>query len=170
MIEIDLKNYVSENFVSEEKIVEIVKNLKDQKKKIGLCAGSFDLLHPGHITHLSSAKKFCDVLIVAIAKDKYSSGKYLKNGRPLFSDNIRAFMVSKLKPVDFVFLEEGVPETVIKIKPDVYIKGLDYSDEKDPDILLQKTMLKSWGGKLVFTEDEKQSTTEIIKYIKEQIK
>lgn len=169
MIELNSENYLSKNFVSEKEIFEIVKTLKNQGKKIGLCTGSFDLLHPGHITHLTSAKNFCDVLIVAIARDKYSSNKYLGSGRPIFSDNIRAFIISKLKPVDFVFLEEGTPEIVEVVKPDFYIKGIDYSNEKDPTIAIQKEMLKLWGGKVIFTKDEKFSTTDIINHIKEEI-
>lgn len=169
MLSLDPGNYVPENFFSEEEIINIITTLRKTGKKIGLCTGSFDFLHPGHITHLISAKKLCDILVVAIAKDKYSSSKYLKSGRPLFSDNLRAFVVSKLKPVDFVFLEDGILETVEKIKPDVYIKGIDYCNAKDPNIILQKKMLESWGGKMVFTKDEKISTTDIIKHIQEKI-
>src|SRR3989344_4124256 len=121
VIKVNQKSYTSENILKEDELVKKIKALKVQGKKIGLCTGSFDLLHPGHVTHLTSAKKLCDILVVAVARDKYSSSKYPGSGRPIFSDKIRAFMISKLKPVDFVFLEDGVPETVDKIKPDLYI-------------------------------------------------
>ena len=79
-------------------------------------------------------------------------------------------MISKLNSVDFVFLDDAVPEQVLFVKPDIYIKGLDYSDEKNPNIIIQKKMMESLGGKMVFTKDKKLSTTEIIKHIKEDIK
>lgn len=166
MINLNSKKYVSKNVLSEKELIQKIKKLKKQGEKIGLCTGSFDLLHPGHITHLISAKKMCDVLLVAIARDHFSSAKYPGENKPIFSHDLRAFMVSKLKPVDFVFLDDGLPDTVTLIKPDVYIKGPDYADEKYPTILLQKKMLASFGGKIAYTKDEKLSTKDIIDYIK----
>jgi len=168
MININTKNYISKNIVSEEKLIKILEKLRKQGKKIGLCTGSFDLLHPGHITHLTSAKKMCDFLVVAIARDNFSSKKQSEKGRPVYSHDLRAFMISKLKPVDFVFLDDGSEETVNLVKPNIFIKGPDYADEKSPSILRQKKMIESFGGKMYYTPDEKLSTTEIIKYIKEE--
>ncbi len=170
MIKINENKYKSENFVSEKEMIKIVRKLQKMGKKVGICTGSFDLLHPGQVIHLIEAKKFCDILIIAIARNKFSSNKYPKSGRPVFSDNIRAFMVSKLKPVDYVFLDNGTIETIPNLKPDVYIKGIDYSDLKVPNIIAEKKIIESWGGKMIFTKTEKQSTTEILKHIKGEIK
>lgn len=170
MLKLNTKKYKSSNIVSEKQIIKIIRKLQKQGKKVGLCTGSFDFLHPGHITHLIAAKKFCDILIVAIAKNKFSSNKYHGSGRPLFSDIIRAFMTSQLKPVDYIFLEDGIPETISKLKPDVYIKGIDYSDLKHPNIIKQKEMIESFNGEILFTKTEKISTTDIIRHIKEKIK
>ena len=166
MLKINKKNYKSENFVSEKEMIKIVKKLQEQGKKVGICTGSFDLLHPGHITHLISAKDACDVLIVAIARNKYSKSKFPNMGRPIFSDTIRAFMISQLKSVDYVFLDDGTIETIPNIKPDVYVKGLDYADLKEPNIIKEKKMIESWGGRMIFTDTEKLSTTKLINYIK----
>ena len=76
MIKLNPNNYKSENIFSIEGILPILEELKKQNKKVGLCTGSFDFLHPGHITHLESAKKMCDVLIVGLAKDHFSKNKY----------------------------------------------------------------------------------------------
>ena len=133
-----------------------------------MCSGSFDLLHPGHITHLTSAKKMCDILVVAVARDHFNSKKKGKN-RPVYSHNIRAFMISKLRPVDFVILDDGTLDTLNLVKPDIYIKGIDYSSEKNPDIEQQKEIINNIGGKICYTKDEKLSTTDIIKYIKEEV-
>src|SRR3989344_4153009 len=101
MIDADSNLYVSENFLPKEEIKLRLEKFRSKGKKIGLCTGSFDLLHPGHITHLVSAKKMCDVLVVAIAEDDYTSKYKEGKGRPIFPHNLRAFMVGNLKPVDF---------------------------------------------------------------------
>src|SRR3989338_9723486 len=165
MININQDNYKSNNIFSIEEVLPILKKLRNQGKKIGLCTGSFDLLHPGHITHLDSAKRMCDILVVGLAKDCFSKNKNLGSGRPIYSQELRAFMVSKLKSVDYVFFDDGKPEIIMTIKPDVYFKGKDYFDETNPNIIAQKKMMESLGGKMIFTQDEKLSTTDIIKHI-----
>ncbi len=171
MLIINSDLYKSNTFLSKKEISLKLEELKKQGKKIGLCTGSFDLLHPGHITHLVSAKKLCDVLIVAIAEDDYTKKTRGGEGRPIFSHDIRAFMVGNLKAVDYVILDTWLPEPGVLefIKPDVFIKGLDYSDEKDPRIIHQKKIVESIGAIIVYTKDEKLSTTDILKHIKEKI-
>ena len=169
MIKLNPNNYKSENIFSIEGILPILEELKKQNKKVGLCTGSFDFLHPGHITHLESAKKMCDVLIVGLAKDHFSKNKYPESGRPLYSQELRAFMISKLESVDYVFFDDGDVGIIEIIKPDVYFKGKDYADETNPNIIMQKKMMESLGGKMIFTQDEKLSTTDIIKHIKEEV-
>jgi rfaE bifunctional protein nucleotidyltransferase chain/domain len=156
--------------VSIEEIQKISQKLKKEGKKIGLCTGSFDLIHPGHITHLESAKRMCDVLVVSIALDSYSKNKNVNSGRPVFSQHIRAFTVSKLKPEDFVTFDDGTLHILEFLKPDVYIKGLDYADETVPGIIKAREIVTSYGGKSCYTLTEKFSTTSMIKYIKEEIK
>ena len=52
-------------------IEEIKKILNRNKKKVVLCHGTFDLLHLGHINHLSEAKNFGDILVVSLTSDKF---------------------------------------------------------------------------------------------------
>jgi|SRR3989338_4407355 len=169
MLNISPDNYKTNNIFLEQELLPIIKDLKKQGKKIGLCTGSFDLLHPGHLTHFEDAKKFCDILIVAIALDNFSENKYPGSGRPIFSHDLRAYMISKLKPVDYVTFEDGTPRIIEFLKPDVYIKGGDYSNEKDPGIVKGREIVEKYGGKIIFTHTEKLSTSEIIKHIKEKI-
>jgi rfaE bifunctional protein nucleotidyltransferase chain/domain len=158
--------YGSENILEEQELKEKVLELKGQNKKIGLCVGSFDLLHPGHIAHFRSAKKHCDVLIVGITADKFSSQRK-PEGRPIYNENLRSFSVSQVKPVDYVFISNYLTanECILMVKPDFYIKGPDYENKVDDEIESERDSVKKAGGKIVYTNDEKLSTTEIIKYI-----
>jgi len=167
MLNLDKGNYISDNFLSQRELIEILFKLRRNRKKIGLCTGSFDILHPGHITHLEAAKKLCDVLIVGVAENEYSLNKRPNSNRPIFSQEIRAFVVSKLKSVDYVVLDNCSDEIIKIIKPEVYIKGIDYF--QDPEMLSIKKALKDYGGSMAYTTASKLSTTDLIKYIKENI-
>jgi len=162
--------YGSENILEEQELKEKVLELKEQKKKIGLCVGSFDLLHPGHIAHFISAKKHCDVLIVGITADKFSSQRKPK-GRPIYNEKLRAFSVSQVKPVDYVFISNYLTanEAISLVKPDFYIKGPDYENKVDDEIDSERNTVNKVGGKMAYTTDEKLSTTEIIEYIQKYI-
>ncbi|VVB83541.1 FAD synthase [uncultured archaeon] len=170
MIESKSSGYISENILSEKELLTRLERLRKESKKIGLCTGSFDLLHPGHITHLEEAKKNCDILVVAIALDSFSSKKKPNSGRPIFSEQLRAFMISRLKSVDYVILHDGSANIIEIIKPDFYFKGPDYIYKNDSVLNQQIEIMKSYGGKIYYTSAEKLSTTEIIKYIKNKIK
>jgi len=171
MIEINHKKYYSKKIIEKQKLSEIINKLKSQKKIIGLCTGSFDLLHPGHIKHINDAKKLCNILVIAIARNNFSSNKNPESGRPIYSYQIRGFMVSQLKSVDYVTFDNGgIKEILLLLKPNFYIKGIDYIDLKNVNIIKQKKIIESIGGKIVFTKGEKISTSDIIKHIKNEIK
>jgi len=72
MLDIDsIASYTSNKIVPIQEAKKIINQKKHKKKTVGLCHGGYDLLHPGHIKHLQSAKKFCDVLFVSITSDKF---------------------------------------------------------------------------------------------------
>ena len=118
------------------------------------------------MAHFRSAKKHCDVLIVGITSDKFSSQRK-SEGRPIYDEKLRAFSVSQLKPVNYVFISNYLTanECIMLVKPDVYIKGPDYENKVDDEIDSERDSVKKAGGKIIYTKDEKLSTTEIIKYI-----
>ena len=159
--------YASGNILKERELINIINKLKSQKKKIGLCVGAFDLLHPGHVNHFISAKKYCDVLVVGITTDRFVRQNKNKS-RPIYNQQLRAFFVSQIKPVDFVFLSDyrTADEAIKLLKPDFYIKGPDYIDDKRKDIESERASIEKIGGKIVYTSDEKLSSTEIIWHIK----
>ncbi len=98
-----------------------------------LVAGTFDLIHEGHIKMLWEAKKLAGddgELIVVIARDR--NVKRFKGRFPVIRESSRAYIVKNLKPVDRVVLGEREPlESIVKIKPDVIALGYDqWADER----------------------------------------
>lgn len=136
---------------------KIARNLKKQGKKIVLCHGVFDLVHPGHIRHFTSAKKYGDVLIVSITADEFvKKGP----GRPIFHQDLRAEVLASIQIVDYVTIVSSFSamEVIKKLKPDFYVKGPDYKSRKTystlpQKLLLEKTAMEEMGGKLVYTDD-----------------
>ena len=147
-----------------KELSEIVPTLKNSGKKIVQCHGVFDLLHPGHIRHLEAAKREGDVLFVTITKDVHvAKGP----GRPVFNERLRAESVAALECVDFVALSNSptAVECIKELKPHVYVKGKDYSDEKDDltgKIRDEEDAVKSVGGKVHFTDEITFSSTKLL--------
>ena len=96
--------------------------------KIGFTNGCFDNLHNGHIHLLTEARKYCDILFVGINDDK--SVKLLKGKKRPFRGlelRVDALMQTELVAGVFPFhTEEDLLKIVMKLKPDVMIKGGDY--------------------------------------------
>lgn len=147
-----------------DKLAEIVSGLKKKGKKIVQCHGIFDLIHPGHIRHLNSAKKEGDILIVTITKDKHVKRG---PGRPVFNEHLRAETLAALAVTDYICIID-LPTAVkcIKVlKPHVYAKGPDYKNkEKDITgrIYDEEKAVKLVGGRLVFTDDITFSSSSLI--------
>jgi rfaE bifunctional protein nucleotidyltransferase chain/domain len=170
MIKANNSGYVSGNILEEEEIVRMVEMLKREGKKVGLCMGGFDLLHPGHMTHFVSAKESCDVLIVGVSSDDHQV-KRKGDGRPIYPEQLRAFTISQMKPVDYVFISysNDAVKHIKEMKPTHYIKGSDYNAERmTPGIVKERAAVSEIGGEMVYTTDEKLATSEIIKYIKDE--
>lgn len=162
--------FTSEKIISimsaKSKILEIRKD----GKTAGLCHGGFDLLHPGHIRHFESAKKLCNFLFVSVTSDRFVS-KLKGKGRPVFSQNLRAYSVACLESVDYAVVSDfktGV-EAIKILRPSYYIKGPDYANKDDPALKKEINAVKSAGGNIKFTDDAKFSTSEVISYIKNNL-
>jgi len=144
-------------------IKTIRSKLKAKGKKVVFTNGVFDLIHSGHVDYLSKAKKLGDILFVGLNSDE--SVKRIKGDkRPILKQEERAFILSKLKPVDFVVLfDEDTPEKLIsEIVPDILVKGADWAVEK----IVGKDAVEKNGGKVMnieFVND--QSTSKIIDLI-----
>lgn len=139
---------------------------KAKKKglKIGLCHGVFDLLHPGHYLHLEKSKSKVDVLFVTITADEFvNKGP----GRPVFSEELRVKTLSLIAAVDYVSIiyEESAVSALKMIQPDLYFKGVEYSEvANDINGSLNKELeiLKKNNGSIYFTDEVTYSSSKIL--------
>lgn len=115
------------------------------EQKIVFTNGCFDLLHLGHITYLEEAAKLGDVLVVGLNSDE--SVRRLKGpSRPVFPQEARARLLAALEFVEAVVVfEEDTPLRLIeKIRPDVLVKGGDYT----PETIVGADVVRSYGGRV----------------------
>jgi len=122
--------------------------------------GVFDLLHPGHVDVLLGARRAGDALVVGVNSD--DSVRRLKGlGRPVRAEAERAYVLAALSMVDavVVFGEDTPLETILALRPDVLIKGGDYSETT----IVGAKEVRSWGGRVdIIPLTPGQSTTSII--------
>lgn len=143
-----------------EKLKNFLKKAKKEGKKIVFTNGCFDILHSGHVRIIEFAKSQGDLLILGLNSD--ASVRRLKGpSRPVNKQNDRAIVVSALEAVDGVVLfKEDTPLNLIKIiKPDILVKGADYTTDN--------VVGREYAGKVVLCPLVKgKSTTNIIKKVK----
>ncbi len=139
---------------------EIVAKWRARGKKIGFTNGCFDLVHPGHVSLLRQAREACDHLVVGLNTD--ASVKRLKGeGRPIQSEMARAIVLASLASVDMVVLfDEETPIRLIEaIRPDVLVKGADYTVEK----VVGHEIVQAYGGRILLAQlEDGFSTTNTI--------
>ena len=129
-------------------------------KKIVFTNGCFDILHKGHVSYLSEAKKLGDLLVVGLNSDM--SVKRLKgNDRPINNEEDRKYVLSQLKSVDFVeIFNEDTPLNLIKkIMPKILVKGGDWKIDR---IVGAKEVLENGGDVFSLNFVDGYSTTSMI--------
>ncbi len=144
--------------------LNIRKKLKDEDKKLVFTNGCFDIIHKGHITYLKQAKELGDFLVIGLNSDK--SVKKLKGeSRPVNKEEDREYVLENLKPVDAVVIfEEDTPYNLIdSIKPDILVKGGDWSADK---IVGSDIVIANGGKVLSLGYVDNYSTTSIIDKLK----
>ncbi len=136
-----------------KKISELKKIKKNflGKKKIILCHGVFDVVHPGHIRHLIYAKTKADILIVSVTADKFiKKGVY----RPHIPEDLRALNIAAFEMVDFVMVDKNETpiENINFLQPDFFAKGFEYTSKGLPKATIQESKtVEKYGGKMIFT-------------------
>jgi rfaE bifunctional protein nucleotidyltransferase chain/domain len=124
-----------------------------------LCNGCFDILHAGHVEHLRRAKAMGGKLIVSLTLDGFvNKGP----GRPINTWEKRAMVLRELRSVDEVIPAESATHAIKMVKPDIFVKGIDYADLNSftEDVV---QACASVGAVLAFTTTPKQSATETIR-------
>lgn len=146
-------------------LVAVVEGWKARGLKVGFTNGCFDILHRGHVAYLAQARSWCDRLIVALNTD--ASVKKLKGeGRPINDLDSRAAVIGGLGSVDRVtaFADDTPLALIEALRPDVLIKGADYSREG----VVGGDLVESWGGEVrLATFEDGFSTTRTIERMKD---
>ncbi|WP_340614059.1 bifunctional D-glycero-beta-D-manno-heptose-7-phosphate kinase/D-glycero-beta-D-manno-heptose 1-phosphate adenylyltransferase HldE [Xenorhabdus thailandensis] len=152
--------------MSEAKLKEAVAQARQRGERIVMTNGCFDILHAGHVSYLSNARKLGDRLIVAVNSDA-STQRLKGETRPVNPLEQRMTVLSALESVDWVVaFEEDTPQRLIAdILPDILVKGGDYKPE---EIAGSEEVWAAGGEVKVLNFEDGISTTNIIKTIKSQ--
>jgi len=149
-------------FYSREQLIAARSEWKRAGKVVVFTNGCYDILHPGHIRLLESARSLGDILILALNTD--ASVQRLKGpARPLISENARAELGCALAAVDAVtFFDEDTPrELIAAVLPDILIKGADWAH-----FIAGREEVEAAGGKvLALPLEPGYSTTGILEEV-----
>lgn len=133
-------------------------------KRVVFTNGCFDILHVGHVRYLKEARELGDLLVIGLNTD--ASVRRLKGPtRPVQNESARAEILAALACVDFVALfDEETPEQLIqRVRPDVLVKGGDYSIAT----IVGAPFVQSYGGQVkVLRFSDGFSTTSIIEKLR----
>jgi len=145
---------------------DLLKKVADHRKngeKIVFTNGCFDILHVGHVRYLAAAQNEGDILVVGLNSDR-SAGKIKGEQRPIVQQDQRAEILASLCCVDYItiFNEPNPLELIRSIRPDILVKGDDWSEKE----IVGADIVKSDGGEVVrIPVVPNISTTSIIKRI-----
>src|SRR5450631_3257510 len=117
-----------------EAVARAAESARTRGETVALANGAFDLLHVGHVRYLEGAKALADVLVVAVNTDR--SVRLAKGaGRPVVPESERAELVAALACTDLVLLfdESDVRLVLRRLRPEVHVKGTDYTLETVPE-------------------------------------
>ena len=154
----------AEKVLDRNTLKEKVDSLRQAGNRVVFTNGCFDLIHIGHIRLLQKAKEKGDFLVVAVNSD--SSVRQIKEpGRPLMPEGQRAEVVAALGCVDWVTIfAEPDPLALIRLlKPDVLVKGTDWSEE---EIVGAPDVIEAGGQVLRIQLEPGISTSALIKRIR----
>jgi len=154
-----------DKIVSWKELPEWRQKLRDSGKKLVVTNGCFDLLHLGHVTYLETARNQGEALLVGVNGDE--GVRQLKGpDRPINEETERAAVLAALESVDgvCVFPEKTATEFLAAARPDIYVKGGDYTlDTLNKD---ERRTVENAGGKIIIIPFVPgKSTTALLKKI-----
>jgi D-glycero-beta-D-manno-heptose 1-phosphate adenylyltransferase len=144
--------------------MHILESWRRLSKTIVFTNGCFDIIHAGHIDLLRRCASSGDKLVIGLNSDE--SVKRIKgNNRPINNQKNRSMILEAIKYIDLVVIfDEDTPYNLINsIRPDILIKGGDWS----PDKIVGRDIVESYGGKVLSLPLlEGHSTTNLLERIK----
>lgn len=144
---------------------------RPRRRRVIMCHGVFDVVHPGHLRHLLYAKSKAPILVVSITADRHiAKGLY----RPHVPQDLRALNLAAFEIVDYVIIDpEATPITNIKkLQPDYFAKGYEYNlTGPYPQTQEEIEVLRSYDAEIIFTPgDIVYSSTKLINLAPPSIK
>ena len=151
--------------VSQSELLERRQDWRKQGRKVVFTNGCFDLIHPGHVRLLETARAQGDILVVAVNSDE--SVRRLKGpNRPILPQTDRAEVLAAMAAVDAVtvFSEDTPCALLERLLPDVLVKGADWSHW-----IAGREIVEGSGGEVVAIPfEEHYSTTNLVQAIRDQ--
>ncbi len=122
-----------------------------RQRKVIMCHGVFDVVHPGHLRHLLYAKSKADILVASITADMHiSKGQY----RPHVPQELRALNLAAFEMIDYVIIDRNPTPlaNLALLQPDFFAKGYEYtSNGLPPKTQEELNVLRTYGGEIIFT-------------------
>lgn len=151
--------------VDHDELATAVEAARQAGRRVVFTNGCFDVVHRGHTTYLRQARDLGDLLVVALNDD--DSVRRLKGPeRPINPAEDRAGVLAALACVDLVtvFATDTPIPLIERLRPEVYVKGGDYS----PEMLRETEVVRSYGGEVVMVDYvPEHSTTAVVRRIRE---
>ena len=131
-------------------VIEQIVGKRPRTKKVIMCHGVFDVVHPGHLRHLIYAKGHADILVASLTADRHiAKGAF----RPHVPQELRALNLAAFEMVDYVLIDPNAEplETLRYLQPDFFAKGYEYSGEMRPKTQEEVDTIAAYGGEVIFT-------------------
>jgi rfaE bifunctional protein kinase chain/domain len=144
---------LSEKYQHKVKTVEeliAILGPRPRDRKVIMCHGVFDVVHPGHLRHLVYSKSKADVLVASLTADRHiTKGTY----RPQVPQDLRALNLAAFEAVDYVLIDPNDKplENLLRLQPDLFAKGYEYVDDLNPKTREEMDVVSSYGGDVIFT-------------------
>lgn len=150
MMDEESRKIVSHKVKSAEEVARLI-GPRPRDRKVIMCHGTFDIVHPGHVRHLLYAKSKGDILIASLTADAHIEKA---NFRPFVPQELRAFNLAALEVVDYVIIDPHARpiENIALVQPDYFAKGYEYTKGGlHPRTAEEKDVVESYGGEIIFT-------------------
>jgi bifunctional ADP-heptose synthase (sugar kinase/adenylyltransferase) len=124
---------------------------RPRKRRVIMCHGVFDVVHPGHVRHLLYAKSKAEILVASITADKHiTKGIH----RPHITQDLRAVNLAAFEMVDYVIIDPNDKPlaNIALVQPDYFAKGFEYNaNGLAPKTAEEAEVVEAYGGELIFT-------------------